>query len=91
MANWNNQTAVGGIRFEFISEGWREILNSANMKVVVDEYGELIADKAGEGFNYHPTTLRYGGGRVGGFVSADTRAAREAQATDKALTRAVNT
>ena len=90
MANWNNQTEVGGIRFEFVSEGWREILNSANMKLVVDEYGQLIAAKAGEGFNYHPKTLKYGGGRVGGFVSADTYEAREAQATDKVLTRAVS-
>ena len=87
---YNNETTVNGIRFQFISEGWREILNSADVANLVADTGNRIAERAGEGFVYKPQVLKYGGGRVGGFVVATTHEAREAQAEDKVLTRAVN-
>lgn len=88
--NYNNETTVGGVRFQFISDGWREILNSADVAALVKEAGEGIAERAGDGFEFKPVTLKYGGGRAGGFVVAATEEAREAQAEDKALSKAVN-
>lgn len=88
--DYNNETTVNGVRFQFISDGWRQILNSADVAALVDETGQGIAELAGEGFAYKPKRLNYGGGRVGGFVVAATREAREAQAEGKVLTRAVN-
>ena len=88
--NYNNTETVGGIRFEFISDGWREILNSADVAALVEDTGNRIAERAGDGFEYKPQRLKYGGGRVGGFVVANTYEAMEEEATDKVLTRAVN-
>lgn len=77
------------IEIEHLSEGWREILNSAAVQSLCDEVGAQIAAKAGEGFVYTPQTLGYGGGRAGGFVTATTYEAMLAEAQDKALSSAV--
>ena len=90
MKNYNNTKTIGGIRIEFISDGWRQILNSQAVADVVNDAGQKIAQRAGEGFVYKPQKLHYGGGRVGGFISAQTIEARRAEATSKTLTKAVN-
>lgn len=78
------------VHIENVSRGWREILNSAPVRALVDEAGRQIAQRAGEGFEYFPAFLNYGGGRVGGYVHATTPEAMLAQAEDKALERAVH-
>ena len=88
--NYNNTREVGGVRIQFISEGWRKILNSQEVADLVNGIGQNIASAAGPGFEYRAARLGYGGGRVGGFVSSTTYEAMLAQATDKALTKAVH-
>ena len=88
--NYNNEVTANGVRIQFISEGWRQILNSADVAAIVDETGQRIAARAGEGYEYKPKKLGYGGGRVGGFVVAATQEAREDQAENKTLQGALN-
>lgn len=92
------------IRFEWISDGFREILLSDKMGDVCAEAGQQIAARAtaaipyvgSAGYEYQPTTLGYGGGRRGGYVApardekGDTDyLAVLAESTDKVLTKAV--
>lgn len=78
------------VRIKHISEGWHDILCSAPVAELVDEAGNRIADAAGDGFEYSgPQMGNFGGGRVIGFVVAETKEARVAEATAKTLTMAV--
>lgn len=78
------------VRIKHISAGWHDILCSAPVADLVDEAGNRIADAAGDGFVYSGAQMgNYGGGRVIGFVRAETKEARVAEATTKALTMAV--
>ena len=76
------------IRIEFISEGFREVLMSDGCSSFVNDIGSQVAQRAGDGFIYRPSYLGYGGGRMGGYVVADTYEAMVAEATDKVLSRA---
>lgn len=88
--NYNNTRVEGNVRIQFVSEGWRKILNSQSVANLVNDIGHGIAEGAGDGFEYRAARISYGGGRVGGFVNATTYEAMLAQATDKALTKAVH-
>lgn len=88
--NYNNTREVDGVRIQFVSDGWRTILNSQEVADLVNDIGRGIAEAAGDGFEYRAARLGYGGGRVGGFVGATTYEAMLAQAEDKALTKAVH-
>ena len=73
---------------EHNSAGWLEIFLSGEMQAVVDAAGQRIASEAGDGFEYHqPTANRVS---VGGYVQSETLEAAEAEAIDKALTKAVH-
>ena len=78
------------VRIEHISEGWRQILGSAGVKALVDAEGQRMAGAAGEGYVYQPAYLSYGGGRVGGYVVADTYQAKLDEAMNKTLERVAN-
>ncbi|MBQ9004076.1 MAG: hypothetical protein IJ087_19710 [Eggerthellaceae bacterium] len=78
------------IRFEMNHDGWREILCSQKMADACNAVGERIASEAGQDFAYFPATLSYGGGRVGGFVRAQSIEGMLAEATGKVLTKAVH-
>ena len=86
------------VRFEFISSGFRKILKSEGVAVVVDEAGEKIANRAttmipyegSEGYKFPRAWLGYGGGRVGGYVAPEDYLARLAEANQKVLSKAVN-
>ena len=78
------------VRIEHISEGWREILSSAEVKGLVDSVGQNMADSAGEGYVYIPTYLTRRWNRVGGFVVASTYQAKLDEARNKTLERVVN-
>ncbi len=78
------------VRIKHISEGWHDILCSAPVAELVDVAGNRIADAAGDGFEYSGAQMgNFGGGRVIGFVVAETKEARVAEATVKTLTMAV--
>lgn len=78
------------VTIQYNSDGFRQILNSPDVANLVGQQARSIAARAGEGFEVDgPRSMNYGGGRIGAFVSAKTREARESEATDKTLTRAV--
>ena len=68
--------------------GWLEIFLSGEMQAVVDSAGQRMAAEAGEGFEYHQHTRNRVS--VGGYVQSETKEAAEAEAVDKALTKAVH-
>lgn len=83
------------IRLEFISEGFKEILESDGVHDLVQETAESICDKAnannirgGEGFATSVIRGHYGGGRWIGFVKTTDKQSEIAEAEDKALTGA---
>lgn len=77
------------IKIEFNSAGFHEILCSDEMKALLDEKGQQIAARAGEGFKASTKLGNYAGGRAICVVSSTNWAARKAEATDKVLTKAV--
>ena len=85
------------VRIVFNSDGFREILQSAGVKSLVEETANGIQVKAnanlagesGEGYEASVISGGYGGGRWIGFVSSTDKASVEAESEDKALSRAV--
>lgn len=84
------------IRIEFISEGFKEILNSEGVRAAVLAEAEKIAAKANAnmheesaGFEAHAWQGNYGGGRWIASASTTDYASMKAESEDKALTRAV--
>ena len=78
------------IRIEFDSRGFRDILHYDSVRELVDEYGENLAQQAGEGYAYKSSELNYGGGRVGGYVYTGDNAAMVDQAENHTLERLVS-
>lgn len=85
------------IKFEWISDGFREILMGAGTEALVMETAQGIADRANAavddpasgGFEAHTFQGGYGGGRVIGSVSATDRAASIAESEHHALSSAM--
>ena len=78
------------VRIELLHDGIRELLCSEAIGVECEKAAELIAARAGNGFEVLPLEeMDFGGGRVGSAVYTATQEAREAEATDKVLTKAV--
>ena len=84
------------IKIEFISDGFKQILNSPGVQAAVLAEAEKIAAKAnanitGEssGFEAHAWQGNYGGGRWIASASTTDYASMRAESEDKALTRAV--
>lgn len=84
------------IRLEFISDGFKEILESEGVHDLVQEVTEGICDRAngnnargGEGFSSKVVLGNYGGGRWVGFVETTDKNSMIAEAEDKALTGAI--
>lgn len=78
------------IRMEFDDSGFQAILSSSQVASLVMGEGQKIAARAGDGFEckqYRTSGLRYD--RPAAVVYTDTLAAMVAEATDKALTKAV--
>lgn len=83
-------------RIEFISDGFKQILESDGVHNLVQDTANDICDKAnannnrgGEGFTTNVIKGGYGGGRWIGFVKASDKEASIAEAEDKALSGAV--
>lgn len=80
-------------QLEFLSDGFRQLLYSDEVRDVTYRTGKAIAADAGDGFAVDVVYGKSGGGtrgRVLVFVEAVTPEAREAEATDKVLTRAAH-
>lgn len=82
-------------RIEFISSGFKAILNTEEIHNVVEEVSQHIADQAnnnygGDGFQVTTMTGGYGGGRWIGFVTATDKDSLKAESEDSALTRALS-
>ena len=78
------------IRIELNSDGIRELLMSDAIAKECEKAAQAIASRAGEGFEVLPMRKQsFGGGRIGYAVKTATQEAREAEATDKVLSKAV--
>ena len=80
---------MGSVTMKWNSDGFRQILEGPGVQQHVEGVCEAMAARAGDGFTHHTFIGNYGGGRVIGIVQTGTRAARRAEAVDKALSRAV--
>lgn len=84
------------IRLEFISDGFKQILESDGVRELVQETSDNIKNRAnanntrgGQGFESNVIQGNYGGGRWIGFVKSTDRESDIAESEDKALTGAV--
>ena len=84
------------IRLEFISDGFKQSLESDGVRELVQETADNIKDRAnanntrgGQGFESNVIQGNYGGGRWIGFVKSTDRESDIAESEDKALTGAV--
>ena len=84
------------IRLEFISDGFKQNLESDGVRELVQETADNIKDRAnanntrgGQGFESNVIQGNYGGGRWIGFVKSTDRESDIAESEDKALTGAV--
>lgn len=78
------------IRIELNHDGIRQLLMSQPIADECRKAAEAIAARAGDGFEVSEKKHRnFGGGRIGYVVYTDTYEAREAEATDKVLSKAV--
>lgn len=84
------------VDIQFISAGFKAILESDGTKNLIEETAQAMADRAngnnergGAGFAASVKLGGYGGGRWVGFVSTTDKASMIAEAEDKALTRAL--
>lgn len=82
------------VRIEFISKGFKEILESEGTRNIVSQTAESISSKAnsnygGDGFQASVIKGNYGGGRWVGFVNATDKESLIAETEDKALTGAI--
>ena len=74
-------------RVKFNYDGFNAVRRSAGVDADLERRAGRVAAAAGEGFEVRRTINP---GRVGYLVYADTLEAMEAEATDKALTRAID-
>jgi len=82
-------------RIEFISPGFKAILNTEEIHNVVEEVAQHIADNAnsnygGDGFKATTKVGGYGGGRWIAFVGSTDEDSLKAESEESALTRALS-
>lgn len=82
---------MADIRIEFISEGFREILNSDGCQELVQQTAEGIAERANAnaGLDTFEATSVRAGTRWIAFASTTDKASLAAESEEKALTRAI--
>lgn len=78
------------VRIELNHDGFRQLLNGPEVTRLVDDTGKKLAARAGEGFTSKPSYGNFGGGRHVCHVGTADKTAMEAQARDKALTKALH-
>lgn len=87
---------MADVQIEYISAGFKAILESDGVKELVEDQAKAIADRAngnndrgGSGFVASSKLGGYGGGRWVAFVSTTDKSSMLAESEDKALTRAI--
>jgi len=75
------------VRVELNSDGIRALLRSEAVRADLERRARAIAEAAGEGFEVES---QVGSNRARASVRTATAEAREAEATDRALTRAID-
>lgn len=78
------------VQIEFLSSGFKKLLMGNEVRDTVYQNAQAIARDAGDGFTARIFYGRGAAGRVMATVDADTPEAREAEATDKVLSRAAS-
>jgi hypothetical protein len=78
---------VSKVRVKLNSKGVRDLLKSAELRADLDARARRIAAAAGPGFEAQPSA---GPARARAVVITATDEARAAEATDRALTRAID-
>lgn len=83
------------MKIEFISSGFRGILNSDGVHDLIQSTAQEVADKANENYGgdgFQPKVIKgsYGGGRWVGFVSSTDKGSLAAESEDQALTRSLS-
>lgn len=79
------------VRLEFLSSGFQQVLESAQVAKWVTDETEDIARSAGDGMKAEVFMARYGGSpRPVGVVATDTIEAMQAEAESGVLSRAVH-
>lgn len=78
------------VRIELDHDGFRQLLSSSEVASLVDSTGKKLASRAGKGFIAKPAHGGFGGGRHICHVGTGDKDAMEAQARDKALTKALH-
>ena len=79
------------VRIELLSDGIHDLLVSRPIANECEKAANKIASSAGDGFEVLPAReMGFGGGRVGYAVHAESYEAKEAEATDKVLSKAVS-
>lgn len=81
---------VGSVRIELLTDGIRQLLNSAEVSAECEKAARKLAAAAGDGFEVSSAwKANFGGGRIAYTVSAATYEAKLSEAEDKVLTKAV--
>ena len=78
------------VRIEFLSEGFREVLNSHEVEAELLRRAQRIANAAGPGFEASVYQGSFGGGRHVASVRTTDHESRLAEAEDKALSHAID-
>ncbi|MCL2089847.1 MAG: hypothetical protein FWH11_01245 [Micrococcales bacterium] len=80
---------MGNIRIEWNMAGFRELRTAPGVMALLEEWGQKIASRAGDGFVALPAEVARGRGRGRVAVVTATWRAWVAQARDHVLERAV--
>lgn len=73
-------------RIEFVNQGFRDLLNSAEVRDLVESEAQAIASRAGEGFEAR--TIKKATRWIA-VVNTTDKASEQAESENKVLTRAV--
>ena len=77
------------VTIKWNDEGFKEILNGDALKRELLNVATNVSQEAGDGFEIEEWQSNMKGGRPAVSVKAETYEAKEAEATDKVLTKAV--
>ena len=73
------------MKIDFLSEGFRTILTSGEVRNLISSTAQGIASRAGDGFDVDTFLGNYGGGRWVSVVVAKTREANAEQSENHVL------
>lgn len=94
MAQKQYQYGNSKVKIQWVNQGFKDILNSEDLAEICDDAAEKIAHRAGEHFEakrwYSHGIGKGKPGRVASIVRNKDKEGAEEEATNKTLTKAVN-